>query len=110
MIQGGAMTRATFTAAIAFLCCTAAGTEQLPVTVVSPCKCRDAQCEGRWAAKNDPATPPTDASAIQAVTPSDIYDWARIDVQLHWQSERTGMEKQQVRTHGPRGCNPYFET
>jgi hypothetical protein len=31
-------------------------------------------------------------SAIQAATPSDIYGWPGIDVQLNWQSERTGIE------------------
>ena len=63
-----------------------------PVTFESPCECRDAHGKGRWAVKNDPATPPTDASAIQSVTPSDIFNWPGIDVQLTWQSERTGRE------------------
>jgi len=26
--------------------------------------------------KNDPSIPPTDASAIQSVTPSDMFSWA----------------------------------
>jgi hypothetical protein len=42
--------------------------------------------------KNDSSTPPTDVSAIQSVTPSDMYDWPGIDAQLTWQSERTGIE------------------
>ena len=61
------MTRATFTIALAFLWNTAAA-EQRPVAVVSPCECRDAHGKGRWAIRNDPETPQTDASAIQAVT------------------------------------------
>jgi hypothetical protein len=66
------MTRATFTiAAIAFLSSAAAATSP-PVTFESPCSCHDNHGEHRWAVKNDPSTPPVDASAIQAVTPSDV--------------------------------------
>src|SRR5882724_13445092 len=61
------MTRATFTIAVAFLCAAAAA-EPL-VTYESPCECRDNHGKHRWAEKNDPALPPTDPSAIQAVTP-----------------------------------------
>jgi hypothetical protein len=85
------MTRAPFTIALAFLCSTASATPP-PVTVVSPCEYRDNHGEHRWAVKNDPSLPPTDASAIQAVTPSDVYGWPGIGVQLNWQSERTGRE------------------
>src|SRR5882672_4234871 len=85
------MTRATFTIAIVFVCSTAAA-EPPPVTVVSPCECQDSHGIGRWAVKIDPSLPPTDASAIQSVTPSDMYGWPGIDVQLNWQSERTGIE------------------
>jgi hypothetical protein len=42
--------------------------------------------------KNDPSTPPADASAIQAVTPSDIFSWPGPDVPLTQSSERTGIE------------------
>jgi len=42
--------------------------------------------------KNDPSLPPTDANAIQAVTPSDIYNWPGPDVPLNQSSERTGIE------------------
>ena len=65
------MTRAMLGAVIALACCTARATEQLPVTVVSPCECRYAHGKGRWAVKNDPSTPPADVSTIQAFTPSD---------------------------------------
>src|SRR5947207_15554352 len=85
------MMRATFTiAAIAFL--DSAAATSLPVTFESPCECRDNHGEHRWAVKNDPSTPPVDASAIQAVTPSDMFSWPGPDVQLTWQSERTGRE------------------
>src|SRR5436190_24015612 len=45
------------------------------VTYKSPCECRDNHGMGRWSEKNDPSLPPTDASAIQAVTRSDIFSW-----------------------------------
>ncbi len=78
-------------AVIAFVCSTAAAT-QPPVTFESPCSCRDNHAKGRWAVKNDPSTPPTDATAIHAVTPSDVFSWPGPDVQLTGQSERTGIE------------------
>lgn len=43
--------------------------------------------------KNDPSSPPTDASAIQSVTPSDIFSWPGPDVHLTQHSERTGREQ-----------------
>jgi hypothetical protein len=46
-----------------------------PVTCDSPCDCHDAHGEGRWSVKTDASLPPTDASAIQAVTPSDMFNW-----------------------------------
>jgi len=86
------MTRATFTiAAVAFLCSTAAATSP-PVTFESPCECRDNHGKHRWSVKIDPSLPPTDANAIQAVTPSDIYSWPGPDVPLTQQSERAGIE------------------
>jgi hypothetical protein len=45
------------------------------VTYQSPCECLDNHGKQRWAEKNDPAQPPSDASAIQTVTPSDIFNW-----------------------------------
>jgi hypothetical protein len=83
------MIRATFTiAAVAFLSIAAARSQ--PVTFESPCECRDA--DGSSAVKNDPSTPPADASAIQTVTPSDIYIWPGPAVHLTGQPERTGIE------------------
>src|SRR5438876_11593515 len=86
------MTRSTFTiAAIAFVCSTAASTSR-PVTFESPCECHDNHGEHRWAVKNDHATPPVDASAIQAVTPSDVFSWPGPAERLTQSSERTGIE------------------
>jgi hypothetical protein len=84
------MTRVA-TLIIAAILCTAA-TESPPVTFLSPCECRDNHGKHRWSVKNDPATPPTDARAIQSVTPSDVYSWPGPDVPLTQQSERTGIE------------------
>ena len=87
------MMRTTFTVAvIAFVCSTAAAAQQ-EVTCESPCECSSAHGKGRWAVKNDPSTPPSDASAIQAVTPSDIFSWPVPDVHLTQHSERTGREE-----------------
>ena len=80
------MTRATFTiAAVAFLCAAASSP---PVTFESPCSCHDNHGEHRWAVKNDPSTPPTDASAIQAVTPSEVFSWPGPEEHLTQSSER----------------------
>src|SRR5438132_8239449 len=82
------MTRWMFTIAVAFLCSSAAP----PVTFESPCECRDNHGEHRWAVKNDPSTLPVDASAIQAVTPSDVFGWPGPAEHLTQSSERTGIE------------------
>src|SRR5215472_7871531 len=87
MIMNGPMTRAAFTVAVALLCHTAvAAPEQ--VTCDSPCDCQDAHGEGRWSVKTDASLPPTDASAIQAVTPSDMFSWPGPDAPITMQSER----------------------
>jgi len=87
----GAMTRATFTAAIVLLCSAPTATPP-PVTFVPPCECRDAHGKGQWAVKNDTSLPPTGPSAIQAVRLSDVYAWPWIGIELNWQSERTERE------------------
>jgi hypothetical protein len=75
----------------ALVCSTAvAATEQ--VTCDSPCDCHDAHGEGRWSVKTDASLPPTDVSAIQAVTPSEMFSWPGPDAALTMQSERTGIE------------------
>ena|SRR5438094_7924698 len=86
------MTRTTLPiAAIAFVCSTVAAAQQ-EVTCESPCECSSAHGKGRWLVKNDPSSPPTDASAIQSVTPSDIFSWPGPDIHLTQHSERTGIE------------------
>jgi hypothetical protein len=84
------MTRATFWIAVAFLCSTAAAAPL--VTFESPCECLDNHGQHRRAVKNDPSTPPADASAIQAVTPSDVFSWPGPAEHLTQTSERTGIE------------------
>jgi hypothetical protein len=42
--------------------------------------------------KIDPSLPPTDASVIQAVTPSDVFSWPGPGVHLTQSSERAGIE------------------
>ena len=84
------MTYPTTLIVAALLCSTAAAAPQ-EVTCESPCSCSSAHGKGRWPVKNDPETPPTDTSTIQAVTPSDIFSWAGPDV--HQQSKRTGLEQ-----------------
>jgi hypothetical protein len=83
--------RAFTLAAVAFVCSAAAETSP-PVTFESPCSCHDNHGEHRWAVKNDPSTPPVDASAIQAVTPSDVFGWPGPAEHLTQSSERTGIE------------------
>src|SRR5262252_9084895 len=51
-------------------------------TCDSPCDCHDAHGEGRWLVKTDASLPPTDARAIQAVTPSDMFSWPGPDAPI----------------------------
>jgi len=60
---------------IAALFCSTAVAAPEPVTCDSPCDCHNAHGEGRWSVKTDASLPPTDASAIQAVTPSEMFGW-----------------------------------
>ena len=83
------MTRATYMIAATAVVCIAAAP---PVTFESPCECRDNHGKARLAVKEDPSTPPADASAIQPVTPSDIFSWPGPDAHLTGQSGRTGIE------------------
>src|SRR5437667_8675857 len=77
---------------VAVLLCSTAAAAPQEVTCESPCECSSAHGKGRWLVKNDPSTPPTDASAIQSVTPSDVFSWPGPDVPLTQNSERTGIE------------------
>ena len=85
------MTYQTTLIVAVLLCSTAAAAPQ-EVTCESPCECSSAHGKGRWLVKNDPSSPPTDASAIQSVTPSDIFSWPGPDIHLTQHSERTGIE------------------
>lgn len=45
------------------------------VTFVSPFECQGQKSGSRWPVKTDPSPVPLDKSTIQAVTPSQIYEW-----------------------------------
>src|SRR5215471_6318201 len=52
------------------------GKEPAPiVTFVSPCECIAFHGVNRWVTKTDLTPVPSDKSAIQAITPSQIYAW-----------------------------------
>ena len=85
------MIRATFTIAVAFLCSMAVAAPL--VTYQSACECLDNHGKHRWAEKNDRAQPPSDASAIQAVTPSDIFNWQDPAEHLTSSSQRIADEE-----------------
>ena len=53
----------------------ARSTEAPAVTFVSPCECIGFHGIHRWVTKTDQAPVPSDKSAIQSVTPSQIYAW-----------------------------------
>ena len=78
---------------IAAVTCFCVAAESPPVTFESPCECRDNHGKQRWAEKNDPSTPPTDASAIQTVTPSDVFGWPGPAEYLVPSSERIWSEQ-----------------
>ena len=100
VVERSGMKRPIVTITAAFLCSAVAATAAPPVTFDSPCECRDNHGEHRWAVKNDPSTPPTDASAIQAITPSDVFSWAGPVVHLTKVQKRTGIEKKWVASTG----------
>jgi hypothetical protein len=60
-----------FVIALAFAEPAPAGT----VTFVSPCECQGQKSGSRWTVKTDPSPVPSDKSAIESVTPSQIYKW-----------------------------------
>jgi hypothetical protein len=88
------MTRATFTIAVVFLCSTAVG-EQPTVIFLSPCECQGFHSKNRWVTKTDLTPVPSDKSAIQSVTPSQIYAWEGLgpDVKLTATSNRLPTEQ-----------------
>jgi hypothetical protein len=94
VIEGGAMTRTTFTIAVVLLCTSAVG-EQPTVIFVSPCECQGFHGKNRWVTKTDLSPVPSDKSAIQSVTPSQIYAWEGLgpDVELTNTTERLPSEQ-----------------
>jgi hypothetical protein len=91
-MNGPQMRRTLAITAVAFLSIVAVSCKP-PVGFVSPCECRDTRGKGRWTAKTDPSLPPTDASAIQAVKPSDIFAWAAPTEHLTRYSKRIPAEE-----------------
>jgi hypothetical protein len=90
-MNGGGMKYPTPFIIAALFCGTAMPAPE-QVTCDSACDYHDAHGEGRWSVKTDASLPPTDASAIQAVTPSEMFGWPGSDAALTMQSERTGIE------------------
>src|SRR5262249_840096 len=84
------MRRVTPPIAIALLCNSIAGAPL--VSFESPCDCKGNHGKERWAEKNDSAQPPTDASLIQAVTPSDMVGWQGPSEHLKASSKRIAAE------------------
>ena len=88
------MTRSTFAIAVAFVCSSAVA-EQPTVIFLSPCECQGFHGKHRWVTKTDLSPVPLDKSAIQSVTPSQIYAWEGLgpDVELTATSERLPAEQ-----------------
>ena len=75
------------------------------VTFVSPCDCIGFHGKNRWVARTDLTPVPLDKSAIQSVTPSQIYAWEGLgpDVDLTQYTEaRLPSEQKMVRAYGAR--------
>jgi hypothetical protein len=73
----------------------AKSTEAPEVTFVSPCECIGFHGIHRWVTKTDQAPVPSDKSAIQSVTPSQIYAWDGLgsDVEMTNTTERMPSEQ-----------------
>jgi hypothetical protein len=69
------MQKATTLIIAAIAVCSMAVAESPPVTFVSPCECQGFYGKTRWVTKTDQSPAPSDKSAIQSVTPSQIYAW-----------------------------------
>ena len=65
------------------------------VIFVSPCECKGFHGKNRWIAKTDLAPVPLDKSAIQSVTPSQMYAWEGLgpNVELTATTERMPSEQ-----------------
>ena len=67
--------------------------QALLIAYKSPRECRENHGKYRWSEQYDPALPPTDASAIQAVAPSDIFNWTGPKEHLTSSSEPIAAEE-----------------
>ena len=78
------MTRAAFALLVFVLASAFAKSTAPEVSFISPCECIGFHGKNRWIAKTDFTPVPLDKSAIQSVTPSQIYAWEGIaaDVDL----------------------------
>jgi hypothetical protein len=65
------------------------------VIFVSPCECHGFHGKNRWVTKTDLSPVPLDKSAIQSVTPSQIYQWEGLgpNVELTSTTERMPSEQ-----------------
>ena len=88
------MKRALF-ALFALFAVTLAWAEAPTVTFISPCECQGFHGKNRWVTKTDLSPVPLDKSAIQSVTPSQIYAWDGLgpDVELTATTERMPSEQ-----------------
>ena len=85
------MNRALFALLVAFVVASVFGRSTGAPTVifVSPCECQGFHGKNQWIPKTDFSPVPLDKSAIQSVTPSQIYEWQGLapDVELTRYSE-----------------------
>jgi hypothetical protein len=63
------------------------------VTFVSPCECQGFHGKNRWIAKTDLSPVPSENSAIQSVTPSQIYAWEGLGPNVELTEERMPSEQ-----------------
>ena len=69
------MTRAPFALLVFVVASAFAKSTASEVIFISPCECQGFHGKNRWIAKTDLTPVPLDKSAIQSVTPSQIYAW-----------------------------------
>jgi hypothetical protein len=80
---------------LAFFVVSSASATQPTVTFISPCECQGFHGKNRWVTKTDLSPVPVDKSAIQSVTPSQMYAWEGPgpDVELTSTTERMPSEQ-----------------
>ena len=70
------MNRASLALLASFVVASVLARSEAPeVTFASPCECQGFHGKTRWVTKTDQAPVPSDKSAIQPITPSQIYAW-----------------------------------